>query len=198
MNDLLPLYELSAYYYSIEVTDRQQALRFTVSWYDPPNVLFSAKAVINDIDIIITSPSGDIFYGNNIIDDELNNNERIVIKKPEIGIYKVTIRAKIFGADDATCSGVKKYCQKVSIVSISSGATRFTGEKALTYKELMYSATHMSCNENRSTLVYVGMQASNVAIWGGATETIKSGKRKYELRPTSIGNLYTPASDAVW
>lgn len=198
VDDLLPLYELSAYYYSIEVTNSKQALRFTVSWYDPPNVLFSAKAVINDIDIIIAAPSGKIYYGNNIIDDELNNNERIVIKRPEIGIYKVTIRAKVFGADDTTCSGVKKYCQKISIVSVSSGATRFTGEKALTYKELMYSATHMSCNENKSSLVYVGMQAANIGAWGGAYIEVKNRKNKFELRPKSIGNRYTPASDTIW
>ena len=63
-----------------------------------------------------------IYYGNNLIGDDVNNNERVFIKEPEIGLYQVTVRGTDIsvGACDNRNSIV---CQKISVVSASSGGT---------------------------------------------------------------------------
>ena len=58
VQDLLEVKENTMLTYSVVVSDSTIPLSFTVSWYDPPNVFWSGKAVLNDIgelwnDIII-------------------------------------------------------------------------------------------------------------------------------------------------
>lgn len=60
-------------------------LKVTVTWFDPPNPEFAARVLIHDLDLIITSPNGDVYYGNTHLTsltpnrDELNNNEQLYI-----------------------------------------------------------------------------------------------------------------------
>jgi len=60
----------------------------------------SAPKLVNDLDLVVTSPSGEIYYGNNFINgfsiiggvkDNLNNVERVRLDLPEIGTWSVEI-----------------------------------------------------------------------------------------------------------
>eukprot|EP00602_Paraphysomonas_sp_CaronLab_P003300 CAMPEP_0185020344 /NCGR_PEP_ID=MMETSP1103-20130426/2933_1 /TAXON_ID=36769 /ORGANISM="Paraphysomonas bandaiensis, Strain Caron Lab Isolate" /LENGTH=880 /DNA_ID=CAMNT_0027551175 /DNA_START=787 /DNA_END=3429 /DNA_ORIENTATION=+ len=80
--------------YKATVLHTSQALRVSVVWNDPPNVVWAAKMLLNDIDLMVISPSGQVFYGNNRRGDEFNPLERVVIHKPEKGVYTVHVTAK--------------------------------------------------------------------------------------------------------
>ena len=69
---LTPLTELT---YKVTVRSLLQPLKITVSWFDPPNTEFAARVLVHDLDLLLISPSGDVFYGNGgtNVRDELNN-----------------------------------------------------------------------------------------------------------------------------
>ena len=59
-------------------------------WYDPPGSPLSSKALIHDISMSMTSPKGDIYYGNGGYSyDSRNVNEQIFIQSPLKGMWKV-------------------------------------------------------------------------------------------------------------
>jgi subtilase family protein/Big-like domain-containing protein len=82
--------------YSIESTNTP--LRITLVWSDYPGSVTASKALVNDLDIKVTSPSGTIYYGNDFTKpynskyDRLNNVENVWINSPEIGDYTVKIK----------------------------------------------------------------------------------------------------------
>lgn len=73
---------------------------------DPPNTVWAVKNLLNDLDLVVTAPSGSVHYGNNIKGDEFNTIERVVVSNPQVGIYEVTVTAKILGAGSSQDYGV--------------------------------------------------------------------------------------------
>ena len=66
---------LTEFTYKVAVKSTLQPLKMTISWFDPPNTEFAARVLVHDLDLLLVSPSGKIFYGNGGINvrDELNN-----------------------------------------------------------------------------------------------------------------------------
>ena len=73
------------------------SIQVTLSWYDPPNEVFSAKCLLHDLDVVVTDPSGQIYYGNSHGSkrDELNNNEQVFVSTPTIGAWTVSVQSKL-------------------------------------------------------------------------------------------------------
>ena len=77
----------------------------TLSWYDPPNDVFVAKCLLHDLDLLLTDPNGQVYYGNTPVSgnrpamgskrDELNNNEQVHITAPIPGVWQVAVQAKL-------------------------------------------------------------------------------------------------------
>lgn len=40
---------------------------------DPDNSILSEKLLLNNIDLRVVSPTGTVYYGNNLAGDEINN-----------------------------------------------------------------------------------------------------------------------------
>lgn len=111
LSNLLPIPELSSFdlyvadneelksmtrrSYTVSVRNSSSPLRVTICWTDPVNVVWSAKNLLNDLDLRVTSPSGSVRYGNDIAGDEYNPVERVVIAADdlEIGNYTVDVLA---------------------------------------------------------------------------------------------------------
>jgi hypothetical protein len=74
-------------------------LALTLVWTDYPGTPGHAPNLVNDLDLVVTTPSGKICYGNaNPTDaeprpDRANNVERIMFAQPEIGRYQIRVRA---------------------------------------------------------------------------------------------------------
>lgn len=92
--DYETLTSLTERVYLVDVTNSSYQLRATIVWTDPVNVMWAAKNLLNDLDLIVTSPLGNVTYGNNITADEFNPVERVVIDNPMIGVWSVTVVAK--------------------------------------------------------------------------------------------------------
>ncbi len=85
--------------WSCAVNDTSVALAFTLVWTDYPGSPSIYPNLVNDLDLVVTSPSGAIFYGNTRngtpggAPDRINNVERLVIAQPEPGRYRIRVRA---------------------------------------------------------------------------------------------------------
>ena len=83
--------------WSCFVTDDGLPLAFTLAWTDYPSSAGHYPNLVNDLDLLVTSPSGQVYYGNNVgpggSADRINNMERIIIPQPERGHYRIRVRA---------------------------------------------------------------------------------------------------------
>lgn len=83
--------------YQLEVKDSSVPLKATLAWTDPPPIAGARAALVNDLDLEITGPNGEQYYGNDFSGqgkpDRSNNLEKIYIANPAPGIYTVKVRA---------------------------------------------------------------------------------------------------------
>lgn len=83
--------------YQVAVKDTRKPFNATLVWTDYPASLFASRALVNDLDMVVTSPSGQEYNGNDFDEhpdderDNLNNVEQVYIGEPEKGTYTVTI-----------------------------------------------------------------------------------------------------------
>jgi hypothetical protein len=91
--DKEPLNSLTQRKYTVSVSEAGNPLRATIVWIDPVNVMWSSKNLLNDLDLIVTSPSGVVYYGNNITADEFNPVERVYVQSAEAGDWTVVVVA---------------------------------------------------------------------------------------------------------
>ena len=84
---------------NVEV-DGSHTFAATLVWTDYPGLPFSAKELVNDLDLTVTDPAGQQLYGNdftvpyNSSFDSTNNVEGVIINNPVPGIYKVNVSAR--------------------------------------------------------------------------------------------------------
>ncbi|HEY8280048.1 MAG TPA: S8 family serine peptidase [Bdellovibrionota bacterium] len=68
-------------------------LRVTLAYTDAPGAVEAQRTLVNDLDLLVTDPSGRAFYPNGRTDkDAINNMEQIDVLSPVAGTYKVTIK----------------------------------------------------------------------------------------------------------
>jgi serine protease AprX len=85
--------------WACSVLDASVPLAFTLAWTDYPGTPGHSPNLVNDLDLVVTSPSGSTSYGNGRAadpephPDRANNVEKLVIAQPESGRYKIRVRA---------------------------------------------------------------------------------------------------------
>jgi len=98
------------------------ALKVTITWYDPPSAVATAKSLLlHDIDLLVVAPTGDILWGNNIAGgDEHNVVEQVVIRTPDCAesrcIYKVFVHANTLPVSGS---------QRVAVVVTTTGNSHY-------------------------------------------------------------------------
>ncbi len=78
------------------VVNTNVPLRVTLAWADYPLRSWAAYnyEVVNDLDVVVVSPSEEEFWGNAVDGGDWRNTiERVLIEHPELGTYTVTIIA---------------------------------------------------------------------------------------------------------
>ncbi len=84
--------------WSCRVMDTGAPLALTLVWTDYPGSAGVYPNLVNDLDLVVTSPSGKTYYGNcqpgqsGGACDWANNVERIIIPQPEAGRYSIRVR----------------------------------------------------------------------------------------------------------
>lgn len=84
--------------YAVKVTDSSKPLAITLAWTDYPASFAARRTLVNDLNLKVTTPSGERLNGNDFFEapyddqvDNLNNVEQIWILQPEKGTYTVTV-----------------------------------------------------------------------------------------------------------
>lgn len=85
------------------VVGNQQPLKVTLVYTDVPALPAAIPALVNDLDLEVVAPSGDLYRGNAFADgesvpgtpvgDHLNNVEAVHLAQPQAGEYVVRVRA---------------------------------------------------------------------------------------------------------
>ena len=85
--------------WSCQVVDPGVPLKVTLVWTDYPGSPGHQPNLVNDLDLALTSPSGQVYYGNCAPGqpggrpDRVNNVERIILSAPAPGRYRIRVRA---------------------------------------------------------------------------------------------------------
>lgn len=81
--------------YTFQVSDRSAPFKATLAWTDPPAEPGSGKTLVNDLDLMVKTPDGRVYYGNHFAGgnthDRVNNVEQVYLPSPAPGVYTVTI-----------------------------------------------------------------------------------------------------------
>ncbi len=89
---------------NVEVYDSNKPLKINLVYTDAPGTPGAPKALVNDLNLVVRDPLGNVFRGNlfdtegisitpAFIADDLNNVEGVFITEPEAGIYEVEVVA---------------------------------------------------------------------------------------------------------
>ena len=85
------------------VSDSESELRITLAWDDVPGAPLAVSALVNDLDLVVTSPSGDRVYvwtidpanpsapATQTGEDHINNIEQVSVASPETGAWRIQV-----------------------------------------------------------------------------------------------------------
>ncbi len=126
--------------YTYNVDSTYTPLKVTLVWTDYPGSTSASKALVNDLDLVVTAPNGTVYYGNDFTNpynstvDRTNNVENVFIDTPMVGSYTVQVSgynvpngpqpfALFSSADFGTGGSSDVIDPTVSLTAPSSGAT---------------------------------------------------------------------------
>ena len=94
--------------HQIEIVSNAEPLKVTLVWTEPPGLSGTLTPVINDLDLVVTSPDGtQTFLGNVFVagffgggfssvggaPDSLNNVEMVLVNTPAVGVWTISVNA---------------------------------------------------------------------------------------------------------
>lgn len=105
VRDVKCINEGNSWSHKFKVTSSTQPLVVTISWYDAPATSGAAKALMNDLDLVLVRPNGKkkLFGNYRSKRDHVNNNERITVNEPDTGKYKVVVEANALPVAGEQC-----------------------------------------------------------------------------------------------
>lgn len=80
--------------YQYNVLGSSVPLAVTLVWTDPPGDPMANKQLVNDLDLKVQTPGGQLLRGNGTTDDK-NNVESVDIPSPAPGVYTVTVTGRV-------------------------------------------------------------------------------------------------------
>ena len=111
--------------YLLRIPEGESELRVTLAYTDPLGTTAAAKALVNDLDLIVIAPDGKRYYGNQgLLDgnvsraggtpDRLNNVENVFLDEPAQGVWQVIVAAHRIAWDQHR--GTKSWDQDFALV----------------------------------------------------------------------------------
>ena len=90
--------------YRLRLPEGEPEFRATLAYTDPLGTTSAAKALVNDLDLIVIAPDGKRYLGNHgLLDrnvsreggspDRINNVENVFLEKPVPGVWRVIVAA---------------------------------------------------------------------------------------------------------
>lgn len=104
--------------YKFKVTDTSAPFKATLAWTDPAAEAGSAQTLVNNLDLIVQTPDGRMYYGNHFlgqnVPDRINNMEQVYLPSPVAGEY--TIRVAGTAVNRNVVSGSPEALQDFALV----------------------------------------------------------------------------------
>jgi len=119
--------------YDVAVNGATLQLRVTLVWHDAPAAINSASPPVNNLDLVVTSPTGAVYLGNVFSGgtsvtggtaDAKNNVEQVHVDLPELGIWTVRVKGT------AVNSGAQGYAVVVTGDVVDASCPAITTEPA--------------------------------------------------------------------
>jgi serine protease AprX len=91
--------------YIFQMEDGLRTLKFTLVWTDYVGSPAASKALVSDLDLVVTDPDGNVFIANNfnaqgyslagddLTNDSVNNVEKVVVPQAKPGFWSATVIA---------------------------------------------------------------------------------------------------------
>lgn len=176
--------------WDIEIPNSCLEAKFVIAWTEPPAQSGTIRAVINDIDLVITAPDGSVHKSQNSV----NNFEYISIPNPVPGIYTVSTESYIVRTQYNLGLAVKLETQDVCIYTASprsgshlSSAT--TGSFTLNVNKPGYCDWNAVSNSDWITLTGSHTGNNTKAITYRLTANSSPSSRSGTI--TAAGKTYT-------
>ena len=96
--------------YTFNISQGNSRFKTVLAWSDERGSPFSNTQLVNNLDIEVTNPSGDVFLGNDFVNgrsttngvsDNINNVEVVMVDSAEIGIWTVKVKDALHGGSRA-------------------------------------------------------------------------------------------------
>lgn len=79
--------------FDVKVSDTNKGLHITMAYTDAPGAASAAKALVNDLDLVVVDPVGNRLYPNRLAaKDNTNNMEQVDVDTPKSGVYHVSVQ----------------------------------------------------------------------------------------------------------
>lgn len=168
-------------------------LKITLVWTDVPGSTSASKHLINDLNLKVIDPDGNIYLGNSGLEtalwsqpggdpDNLNNVENVFIEKPMAGEWTIEVIGENIPMDGLpatreidqgyalVASGVPKYEHDIKVQSI--GYPKFVG----TGENVPINTTIVNIGTNNEVNVKVELQIENITINTSFINSLKVGE----------------------
>lgn len=185
--------------YDVEVLEGESELKVTMVYTDPPGTLSAAMHRINDLDLEVTAPSGDLYHGNYGLDqgeeslpggtkDDLNTVENVFITYPEPGEWQITVKAAEINQDEDLDTSADDALFALVVTGGAGSAVCDPGEAAtaLDAQPVADNRVDLSWSAAADAVEYL-VYRSKDGCDGGFKQIAKTAATSYTDEPVSGG-----------
>ena len=177
----------------VNVPNGQSEFKLTLVWDDAPASPFASATLVNDLDLVVISPSGERFYPwtldpssffANAVQtsvDRVNNVEQVQISNPEAGTWTVEVVGFDMETDSQSFSLVSDFDVVESLVAITNGPAGFvqTGEESVV-SALVLGGSPASVNalfraDPSGPVQAIAMTSADGAVWSATLPPTRCG-----------------------
>ncbi|MCX7746417.1 MAG: S8 family serine peptidase [Clostridia bacterium] len=195
--------------YSLNVSSSSMPLKLTLVWTDLPAPADAAKALINNLDLKVTSPSGTVYNGNdftapyNSEADSVNNVESVIIPNPETGAYTVEVKGTsiLSGPQYYSLVGTHDFLQVPQNLMFQYGPNTLTLQwdavpGAVSYDVEIDGTTVVNCTG--TSYVHSGLINDVEHTYRVRARTAnQTGSYSYKIKGALISDLITPQNVTI-
>lgn len=193
--------------YTVNVADGSEPLKATLTWTDYANTSSSSYAV-NNLNLLVTSPGGTVYYGNNFTGawsnttataDTRNNTEAVYIQTPSAGTW--TIRVTQANNPSGTYQPYALFVSgglgvTPSTTRTCSGITSCTGRMGTSAQPYLPSLKPLAGTDEHAPAGGSFTTSFRVTNWGTNADTINLSYAVTDMSGVSASNITVSFDDA--
>lgn len=176
------------------VASADEPLKVTLAYTDVPGFPGAVPALVNDLDLEVVGPDGELYRGNQFNNgesipnpsgpDTVNNVEAVHLTAPQPGDYTIRVRARSIVQDVLAATNLLRQ----DFALVTSGLVPAPGTSAISLDRRVYTAP----SQIRITVIDSD-QAGQASITVLARSTAETNGETILLAPAGVGGSFTGA-----